>query len=333
MKPLEWLKKHKNSLIISAVIILSLTAAFFFAEQPNQQVPTAEPVSSGMLTSSTLPAEESPLISEKTENSQNQRSVSSKSSDTSKIVSSSLESTASKQPQPSKDTNSSSASSAAQTASSPQSEHQTETTVVTEVPQLSEETEISDTAPPVVAESSENEDQLSSTQPIPESQTQSTVQNTVSDTAAEPSQSQQTFSEPPQENLCTLSISCMTAVNSSNLNPSKKSIVPSDGWILHETTISFNEGESVFDVTKNFCIERRIPFEFSITPVYNSAYIEGINNLYQFDCGSASGWVYCVNGEFANYSCSEYTLKSGDKIEWLYTCDLGRDVGNEYQGG
>lgn len=30
--------------------------------------------------------------------------------------------------------------------------------------------------------------------------------------------------------------------------------------------------------------------------MYNSAYIEGINNLYEFDCGELSGWMYKVNG-------------------------------------
>ena len=61
--------------------------------------------------------------------------------------------------------------------------------------------------------------------------------------------------------------------------------------------------------------------------MYNSAYIEGINNLYEFDCGELSGWMYKVNGWFPNYGCSRYQLKEGDVIEWVYTCDLGVDVG------
>ena len=31
--------------------------------------------------------------------------------------------------------------------------------------------------------------------------------------------------------------------------------------------------------------EEENPPEFEVTPVYNSNYIEGINNLYEFDCG------------------------------------------------
>ncbi len=37
--------------------------------------------------------------------------------------------------------------------------------------------------------------------------------------------------------------------------------------------------------------------------------------------------MYKVNGWFPNYGCSRYQLKAGDEIEWVYTCDLGNDVG------
>ena len=64
---------------------------------------------------------------------------------------------------------------------------------------------------------------------------------------------------------------------------------------------------------------------------YGSVYVQGINHLYEFSCGELSGWMYKVNGVFPNYGCSKYVLKNGDKIEWVYTCDLGRDVGG-YMG-
>lgn len=64
------------------------------------------------------------------------------------------------------------------------------------------------------------------------------------------------------------------------------------------------------------------------SPMYNSYYIEGINHLYEFDCGNESGWMYKVNGWFPNYGCSSYTLQGGDTIVWCYTCNgLGADVG------
>jgi hypothetical protein len=60
--------------------------------------------------------------------------------------------------------------------------------------------------------------------------------------------------------------------------------------------------------------------------------IAGINNLYEFDVGELSGWMYKVNGWYPNYGCSRYQVKDGDLIEWNYTCDLGRDLGEYWLG-
>ena len=68
--------------------------------------------------------------------------------------------------------------------------------------------------------------------------------------------------------------------------------------------------------------------ESSYTPGYDNYYIEGINQIYEKDCGTKSGWMYCVNGTFPNYGCSDYKLKNGDAVEWRYTCDLGSDIGD-----
>lgn len=65
---------------------------------------------------------------------------------------------------------------------------------------------------------------------------------------------------------------------------------------------------------------------------FKSYYVEGINQLYEFDCGKNSGWMYSVNGEYPNYGASSYNLKDGDKVEWRYTCNLGSDVGDKYEG-
>ena len=127
---------------------------------------------------------------------------------------------------------------------------------------------------------------------------------------------------------CTVSISCAAILeNLDRLNAEKADLIPADGVLLAPTAVEFTEGESVFDVLKRVCRENKIHMEFSETPVYQSAYIEGIGNLYEFDCGEGSGWMYRVNGEFPNYGCSRYTLADGDTVEWVYTCDFGADVG------
>jgi hypothetical protein len=127
---------------------------------------------------------------------------------------------------------------------------------------------------------------------------------------------------------CTFFIECSTILNNLDmLDPEKLEMVPSDGVILAKTTVTFYEGESVFDVLQRVCKEYGIHMESSWTPIYNSAYIEGIHNLYEFDCGALSGWMYQVNGWYPNYGCSRYQLQDGDTVQWRYTCDLGEDVG------
>lgn len=133
---------------------------------------------------------------------------------------------------------------------------------------------------------------------------------------------------------CTISISCSTILeHMAWLDPEKVELVPEDGWILEPTTVTFYEGESVFNVLLRTCKQNKIHMEFENTPIYNSAYIEGINNLYEFDCGQLSGWMYKVNEWFPNYGCSRYQLKDGDVICWVFTCDLGVDVGGYYSVG
>ena len=132
----------------------------------------------------------------------------------------------------------------------------------------------------------------------------------------------------------TFSIECSTILNNlDQLDPDKLEMVPSGGVILPVTTVSCYEGESVFDVLQRVCRDNGIHMESSWTPIYNSAYIEGIHNLYEFDCGSLSGWMYRVNGWYPNYGCSRYVLADGDTVEWRYTCDLGNDVGGGYAVG
>ena len=128
-----------------------------------------------------------------------------------------------------------------------------------------------------------------------------------------------------------LSVSCGTILNNMKLlNKNKYELVPDDGIIFPLQEVTAYKGESVFDVLLREMQNKKIHMEFVNTPMYNSAYIEGINNLYEFDVGELSGWMYKVNEWFPNYGCSRYQVYEGDVIEWVYTCDLGRDVGDTY---
>ena len=137
------------------------------------------------------------------------------------------------------------------------------------------------------------------------------------------------------DKTCTITIVCPTIFDNLNsLNAEKAPFVPKDGTILPSTKVSFTEGETVFDVLRRVCDAAQLQIEYSYTPLYESYYVEGINHLYEFDCGPESGWMFKVNEWFPNYGCSAYTLKDGDDIVWCYTCTgLGADVGETWMGG
>lgn len=170
------------------------------------------------------------------------------------------------------------------------------------------------------SEDTEDKDQYM-TEPVPEGK-------------PAPVEPQDTAVDTTVTHTCTFSISCETILdNMDECVENKKFLVPGDGIIFPATEVEFSEGESVFDVLQRLCRENKIHMESSWTPMYNSAYVEGINNLYEFDVGSLSGWMYSVNGWFPNYGCSRYALQNGDVVNWVYTCDLGYDVGGGYSTG
>jgi hypothetical protein len=130
---------------------------------------------------------------------------------------------------------------------------------------------------------------------------------------------------------CAITVRCDVILdNMGLLDKEKWELVPEDGVVLPATDVVFYEGESVFNVLSREMKRAGIHMEFMNTPIYNSAYIEGINNIYEFDAGELSGWMYSVNGWYPNYGCSRYLLEDGDVIEWRYTCDLGRDLGADW---
>lgn len=131
------------------------------------------------------------------------------------------------------------------------------------------------------------------------------------------------------ENTCTVTILCDTILsNLETLEEAKLPYVPVDGVILPVTQVSFDAGETAFQVMQRVCQAYELQIEYSWTPAYDSYYIESINHIYEFDCGPESGWMYRVNGVFPNYGCSEYKLSDGDEMVWCYTSNgLGADVG------
>lgn len=114
----------------------------------------------------------------------------------------------------------------------------------------------------------------------------------------------------------TLEIRCDTVAG-------RKDYIPESGVILAEKEYAFEEGETVYDILVEACRSNEIQMESSGGEM---AYIAGINYIYEFDFGDLSGWMYFVNGEEASVDCNSYSLTDGDKIEWLYSCEMGNDL-------
>ena len=142
----------------------------------------------------------------------------------------------------------------------------------------------------------------------------------------------------PKSQTVSISIRCATILqNNDDLTPALRSekYVPKDGVILPKTEYVLRPDDTVFDILDRAVRYNKIQMEFQGADKnsFGSVYIQGINYLYEFSCGPLSGWMYRVNGKFPDYGCSKYKLHDGDAIEWIYTCNLGRDVGNEWMGG
>ena len=100
--------------------------------------------------------------------------------------------------------------------------------------------------------------------------------------------------------------------------------IPANGVILPETTMPIAEGDTVYTVLTDAA--RAHGFHMEGSGANGLMYIHGIGNIYEFDFGDLSGWVYMVNGESASVGCDQYVLQDGDQVEWHYTLELGKDI-------
>ena len=103
------------------------------------------------------------------------------------------------------------------------------------------------------------------------------------------------------------------------------SIYCMDHDVLETTETPWRDGLTVFDLTIELTRVHKIHMEFKGNGT--TAYIAGIDNVYEFDNGPGSGWLYSVNGVFQGEGCGQYTLQPGDRVEWQYTLDMGKDLG------
>ena len=98
------------------------------------------------------------------------------------------------------------------------------------------------------------------------------------------------------------------------------SIESDEKAILPPADVSFADGNSVLDVLKSATRRNRIQMEF--TGIGMAAYVRGIDNLYEFDKGPESGWIFYVNGSRAKEGCGTVKVGEGDEIKWVYVLEI-----------
>ena len=118
----------------------------------------------------------------------------------------------------------------------------------------------------------------------------------------------------------TLSIRCDTIKELEK----KNNAVPDNCVILDTREFTASSGDTVYDVLQTAARTYRILVDNQGSD--GAAYIAGIDGLYEFDYGELSGWMYRVNGTFPDVGCQSYTVREGDRIEWLYTTNIGKDL-------
>ncbi|MCD7809577.1 MAG: DUF4430 domain-containing protein [Erysipelotrichaceae bacterium] len=105
---------------------------------------------------------------------------------------------------------------------------------------------------------------------------------------------------------CTYTIDCSSILSHTDALESNYQ-VPSNG-IIYSQTMEIEDGDTVMSLLKRTGVSTDISL----------GYVKGIDGLYEFDCGSESGWTYSVNGVKPNVGASKYSVSDGDVIKWIY---------------
>ncbi len=128
-------------------------------------------------------------------------------------------------------------------------------------------------------------------------------------------------SEPEVEEYVdvTLQIRCDAISNNNALTDGGQKFeqYASNPQILYQN-MTVKKGTSVYQALVSACQQNGIHYDADYSATYNSAYVRGINYLYEKDAGPRSGWMYSVNGTSPNKGASRYTLNGGENIIWYY---------------
>ena len=101
----------------------------------------------------------------------------------------------------------------------------------------------------------------------------------------------------------------------------KNDFIPTDGMILESEPVNISDGDTAKDQLILAAKANQLQLEFDGT-----GYVCGLNNIYEFDFGDLSGWVFRVNGETPGRGSYDVKLEKGDTVEWIYSLELGKDI-------
>lgn len=107
-------------------------------------------------------------------------------------------------------------------------------------------------------------------------------------------------------------------------------VISSNEVPLRPTKVEITDGDTVLDALIKVTKEKKIQMDYR-GGRGGTAYVEGIANVYEFDRGQGSGWMFRVNGIFPDRGAGVVPLYAGDRVEWLYTTNLGKDLGANLQ--
>lgn len=89
------------------------------------------------------------------------------------------------------------------------------------------------------------------------------------------------------------------------------------GTIVETVKVPIAENDSLLDATLGYLKQKGI--QYSVRGSGSTAYVEGIDNIYEFDHGPMSGWEAKKNGHSLSKSAGITSVKDGDTIRWVYT--------------
>ncbi|ONI40683.1 hypothetical protein AN640_08490 [Candidatus Epulonipiscium fishelsonii] len=108
----------------------------------------------------------------------------------------------------------------------------------------------------------------------------------------------------------------MVSVNAKTINK---------GEIMPPTAIQVDEQSTAWSVLQKALDEKKIKYELKQNK--DDFYVVSINGISTESAEKGSGWMYSVNGIYGKVCANLCKVKKGDKVEWHYTTNLGKDLG------